>query len=560
MKKMSISILIFCFVYLSLPFTIVHAKSDLELKETLNNEQIKEVIHKNQDDPLESIAWNHQNTYVAGGRNLIYVSDDGGNHWKRASVPLGKDRHGKNYYLKFEILYWDGSQFVAVDWQGTILTSKDGHDWKTVFEPTYELAYFWETMQKVNGKYIGSAIPFVLVDEEKKIWSQQGAVFLESSDLNNWEVIHTQAPDGVKEEDKKIYLGKSYRPLYSMASNGIVTVAGGNGARFVYNNNGQWIEHPFDIKFGLFPSYEFYKLSDEKKKELSERYGEIEDIIWNGEKFIGILNHSNNDTNSFVYSSVDGVSWEKASQIEGYKIKKLVSTDFGAIIFGNQPYPKKFIGFSTDGSKWGITDINENLKAAVWNGKELIAVGSGIFHMKIPQELYYDDFQENQYWSEDILWAMNTGLVSGYKENGKYLTKPNNMLTEAEALTILYRYFEPDALKNTAPKTDWWASVPYQLAEKDSLNVLASYKDQQASSSAISRGKLAELLASKHFGKKVSVKEAVQFMYDANITSGYTEHEGNLPNNFESFGADKILMRAHIVSFLKRYQDYIEKL
>ncbi|MBT2644687.1 WG repeat-containing protein [Bacillus sp. ISL-41] len=173
-------------------------------------------------------------------------------------------------------------------------------------------------------------------------------------------------------------------------------------------------------------------------------------------------------------------------------------------------------------------------------------------------EQQYIDFRKGEYWSEDMVWAIENKLISGYIHNGVKSLKPDDKLTEAQAITVLYRYFEPKAMGTTTPKINWWASVPYQLAEQDGLNVVGSIKNQSGSNEITTRGKLAELLASKHFGRNVSEKEAVNFMYQANISSGYADKNGQIPKTYESYGADKTLLRAHIAAFIKRYNDYIQ--
>jgi len=62
-------------------------------------------------------------------------------------------------------------------------------------------------------------------------------------------------------------------------------------------------------------------------------------------------------------------------------------------------------------------------------------------------------------------------------------------------------------------------------------------------------------MASLHFERVVPLGEAVAFMYEAGITYGTRKASDPL----EAFGAEDILQRAHIVSFLHRYDEYVSR-
>jgi len=86
----------------------------------------------------------------------------------------------------------------------------------------------------------------------------------------------------------------------------------------------------------------------------------------------------------------------------------------------------------------------------------------------------YADFMENQYWSQDMIWAIQRGLISGMEVRNRStgqterLLKPYDTLTEAQALTILYRYFRPEQMNRQASSdSSWFAAVPYELAKAD---------------------------------------------------------------------------------------------
>lgn len=174
----------------------------------------------------------------------------------------------------------------------------------------------------------------------------------------------------------------------------------------------------------------------------------------------------------------------------------------------------------------------------------------------------YNDYEDKQYWSEHMIWSIEEGLIKGYI-NQKHPTtgkvgnwlNPYGTLTESQFLTILFRYKYPDEFDRTRATTDFWASIPYQLAAKYNLPTKGSLKNHAPASQAITRGTMAKIFASLHFKKQVSEREAIQWMYDNGISTGYADASGKYPKTYESFQPNGELKRAQIVSFVKRYDD-----
>lgn len=184
---------------------------------------------------------------------------------------------------------------------------------------------------------------------------------------------------------------------------------------------------------------------------------------------------------------------------------------------------------------------------------------------KIPGSSY-NDFNSNEYWTEHMLWCIDKGLIKGYINQyhpstgvfGNWLN-PYGTLTESQFLTILFRYMYPEEFETTIATTDFWASIPYQMAAKYNLPTKGSLQNREPASKAITRGTLAQILASTHFKKVMGEKEAIQWMYDSGITTGYPDAAGQYPKTYESYQPKGELKRAQIVSFIKRYDDYINK-
>jgi hypothetical protein len=185
----------------------------------------------------------------------------------------------------------------------------------------------------------------------------------------------------------------------------------------------------------------------------------------------------------------------------------------------------------------------------------------------VPSPTGFVDYKTGQYWSEPMLWAINKGLISGYTnvknpKTGKLENwiKPMDVLTEAQFLSVMFRYTnkaELDATKPTVPT--YWASTAYQLAAKYKLPTNSTLTNRTYASKVITRGKMAHILASKHYGKAVSQQTAVQFMYNAGLSNGYVDKYGKTPKTYASYGVNDGLKRGQIATFMKNYDAYLNK-
>lgn len=169
----------------------------------------------------------------------------------------------------------------------------------------------------------------------------------------------------------------------------------------------------------------------------------------------------------------------------------------------------------------------------------------------------FKDFRAGQYWSEPMNWMITKGLISGYPEKNpntgvtEYLIKPTVTLTEAQFLAIMYRYTGVDKdIKSTNTKD--WANIYYQQAARDGLPTVGTLKNRGAGNLPVVRGKMAQILVSKHYDKVVSERTAVDFMYKNKISDGYNIG-GTNPKTYASFGVKDKLQRAHISAFFQRY-------
>lgn len=172
----------------------------------------------------------------------------------------------------------------------------------------------------------------------------------------------------------------------------------------------------------------------------------------------------------------------------------------------------------------------------------------------------FADFSTTAWWTDDMIWAIDRGLISGYGDvwnakTKKYETQlqPKTQLTEAHFLTIFFRFAQKDELANVNNTSSWNKSGLYNMAKKYHMPVLAnegSTASKALADKGISRGKMAQLMASYHYGEKVSQDEAIQFFMDNGITTA---------TSISHYKPDQILTRAEISAFIQRYESFVIK-
>ncbi|MFD1736106.1 CAP-associated domain-containing protein [Bacillus salitolerans] len=163
----------------------------------------------------------------------------------------------------------------------------------------------------------------------------------------------------------------------------------------------------------------------------------------------------------------------------------------------------------------------------------------------------YTDYQDNQYWSEGVKWAVEQGIMKGYSEEN--LLKPFNKLSEAQYITMYLRYFVPGELQemiDLSSHLGHWATPQYILANQYQLSVSnhPSKFDQ-----AIRRGDTALLLAEGITGTEMTEEAAVQWLYEHKLSTGYADANGHYPLTYESYKPNETLTRAQGVVFLYRF-------
>lgn len=244
-------------------------------------------------------------------------------------------------------------------------------------------------------------------------------------------------------------------------------------------------------------------------------------------------------------------------------LKASITTDNQEIITKRQESIKALENVQM---KFGITDVRRDEGVSSPKGvssEEEVVKAIATPSLRANQ---YQDYNPSAYWSQDMQWAIDQGLVNGFINQrhpsnpsqgvGNWLD-PRGSLTEAQMVSILMRYEAPNEVESVTPTNpNYWASTAYQVAVSKGLQVKGSPTARSLADANTTRGTLAQAMATLHTGSPVSVREAVQFMYDTGITTGKTDASGNAPMTYESFGVNDPLERAQMVAFMKRYHDY----
>lgn len=151
----------------------------------------------------------------------------------------------------------------------------------------------------------------------------------------------------------------------------------------------------------------------------------------------------------------------------------------------------------------------------------------------------YTDYKTGYFWSNAFEWSVKSGVLRGYPDQ---TLRPNEKLNQAQAITILMRNAKPSELAQLTEGE--WYSGAYQIAEQNNLFI-----PQGTAYSPMRRGDMARILGEVYSGKKMSEREAVQWLYDKGITVGATT---NTSSDYENFAPDTIMNRSHAVTFLHR--------
>lgn len=352
---------------------------------------------------LYSVAWNGEQ-FVALGQNgtegIIVMRSTNAVDWTKNTI--GIDR-----WIRLNDTIWDGKQFIAVGTKCFILTSTDGMSWVKKKTPADE-----DELEKnifFKEKYIvlgGSGLIMASQDGEK--WNiREGSVRGYLSGIVSNEKMFVAigdnasiltSSDGIRWK-KQLALEDQYR-LHSITSNGVQFVAVGyceKGGLILTSSNGEdWTQMIIDLKGA---------------------YGYINDIIWDGDKFVGVLVGNERE----IITSIDGLKWERKNINTRAYFSKITwnGTQYAAAT-GNS------ILFSKDLENWEESQLNitERINRIVWAGERYFVLGeNGLILTSYDGESWSKQTVNSKESMKDAFWSgMHYIVIS---ETGTILTSKN---------------------------------------------------------------------------------------------------------------------------------------
>jgi uncharacterized protein YkwD len=158
------------------------------------------------------------------------------------------------------------------------------------------------------------------------------------------------------------------------------------------------------------------------------------------------------------------------------------------------------------------------------------------------------------HWAKDtIIWAQKFNIIDGYPD-GTF--KPDGHVSEAEFLAMIFRMYpdstkglDTDTLTQAAKQTEIWSDRFYEYAEKFNLGLQESASNPALRDLAITRAKVAQIIAKLSGKNYTNDDDAIQFLLD----SGYSQ--GKISATVEGYAGNDKLTRAEALQFLKNLKD-----
>lgn len=199
----------------------------------------------------------------------------------------------------------------------------------------------------------------------------------------------------------------------------------------------------------------------------------------------------------------------------------------------------------------------------------------------------FTDFKTDQYWADAVVWMYANGIMNGSDTTkkiagtNKYYRQfmPNSNLTEIQMLAMLFRYTANDSISKFPASTSDYGVVYYNMAKSMGLATKGDAGTNRSKGNlAITREEMAILFTQALTGKKMTGKDAIQYLYNNNISTGNsatrtisqttTNKDGSMstkkvtetysPKTYDSFDPKGKLTRAHVSAFFYRTQQQVE--
>ncbi|WP_161408871.1 CAP and S-layer homology domain-containing protein [Paenibacillus silvestris] len=256
----------------------------------------------------------------------------------------------------------------------------------------------------------------------------------------------------------------------------------------------------------------------------------------------------------------------------GTALKKISFSSTELVVAEGDELPFQILGAFSDGTTSALTegidlkytdgikissDVIKGVKPGIWEigvTKDNITYKQNV---KVIPKINYDTSENlnastdlsdisNHWASQSILWAIQSGIASGYND---HTFRPDANISEAEFLAMLLRMFQVNISTNDSQH---WADVAYRISN-DRNYPLLGITNIPLRETKISRLQVAELIAAID-GYNYKDNYAVWYI----MAKGYSK--GKIGYSVEGYKALDLLTRAEAIQFLQNIKPLLKEL
>jgi streptogramin lyase len=294
---------------------------------------------------------------------------------------------------------WSGSTFVAVGWNGTIMTSPDGASWTTRISGTWNGLYdvTWSGSQFVAVGYDGA----ILTSPDGVLWTTQASgtsetlVSVTCSGSKCVAVggggIILMSPDGV-----------NWTPQSSGMTGALSSITW-SGSQFVaVGIYGTILISPDGVNWAT---------------RASMTSNDVRSITWWGSQFLAV------GLNGTIQTSPDGVNWTTQVSGTSYDLSSVAWSGSQFVMVGNGGT----ILTSPDGVNWThrVSGTSYNLSSVAWSGSRFVAAGVAGTILTSPDGVNWTIQASITSALDGVTWSGSQFVAVG--DNGTILTSPDGV-------------------------------------------------------------------------------------------------------------------------------------
>lgn len=328
---------------------------------------------------INKIIYDGKHYILVGNRGTIILTD------KFTKAEIVRQRLGGDYqYADYD----GGNRYVAAGNMVDLVESQDGYDWRpAVFNNPDDIKFSKSNDFKWEGVAAGNGV--VLAYGDIKIgFNHYYERYAYSSHPGEWE--WRDFPVEIKYFDRMEYQDGKFYVYYN---NGyIASTDGMNWSEFVKLNsamdkvvsNGKimiGLGEKTTVKAGMYQSNIYTSLDGVKWKQVQTKQNNtsislyMRDISWSGKQFIGIgMRYGQNGASeSAVFSSLDGVSWNY--KVTNVGLDSIACSQQACVAAGGNG--GDLYTFKGDLSSFKVSSrpTQYGIAKVLWDGKKFIALG-----------------------------------------------------------------------------------------------------------------------------------------------------------------------------------------